>query len=483
MERLAGIDASFLYLETPQVHMHVAFACILDPADRPGGYDFAAVLKHIEDRVARHPVFRRRLARVPFDLHHPLWVEDPNFDLIHHVRRVAVPAPGDAKEFGAMVGRINSTPLDRARPLWEMWLIEGLSGGRVGFMLKVHHSVMDGMSGTGLLLDLFDKSPTPAPLAPPEPPHPERLPSDFELVAFALRSRFMQPFRATRTVTATLMKVAGFLRMQLRNSNKRGGRPLEAPRTHFNRSVSPRRNLAVMRVPLNEVRRIKQELGCTVNDVILAIAGGGLRHYLLGRRSLPETSLTAGCPVSVRAESEASEFNNKVSIMWTTLATDTADPLERVGGIHETTVGAKREFDAMGADTLLRWAEFAGPRMFNLAVRTYSHQHLADHHRPVHNLIISNVPGPQHTLYMAGMKLEAAYPAGPVMEGAGINLTVFSYDGFVDFGYHVDSELVPDVWDLADATKRAFEELCEAVASRTRDHASRDEPQTRSRAG
>lgn len=177
MERLAGIDASFLYMETPQVHMHAGFACILDPGDSAGGCDAAAVMKHVEERASSHPVFRRRLARVPFDLHHPLWVDDPDFDLIHHVHRLALPAPGGPEEFGDMIGRINSTPLDRARPLWAIWIIEGLEDGRLGFALKMHHSLVDGVSGTGLLMHFFDKSKTTI-APPPLLPTPDTVPTD-----------------------------------------------------------------------------------------------------------------------------------------------------------------------------------------------------------------------------------------------------------------------------------------------------------------
>jgi WS/DGAT/MGAT family acyltransferase len=461
MERLAGIDASFLYMETPQVHMHIGFACVLDPGD--SGYDADAVMKHVEERASCHPVFRRRLARVPFDLHHPLWVDDPNFDVIHHVHRVALPAPGGPEEFGAMIGRISSSPLDRAKPLWEIWIIEGLRGGRLGLSLRTHHAVVDGVSGAGLLTHFFDKSRTTIAPPAPLPTEPDKVPTDLELFAHALRSRMMAPVELGRTLGRTVKKATGLFRDQISEGRPSATRPLSAPRTPFNGSVSSRRNLATTRVSLKEIRRIKNALGCTVNDVILATAGGGLRTYLQERDALPEQSLTAACPVSVRTEAQSLEFNNKISILWTSLATDTDDPIERTERIHASTLIAKTEFKAMGGDTLQSWAEFAGPRVFNIAVRAYSSQHLADRHRPVHNLVISNVPGPRESLYLAGLELEAVYPTGPVMEGMGVNLTVYSYRDQVDFGFFVDSELVPDVWDMARATERAFDQLRGAV--------------------
>jgi WS/DGAT/MGAT family acyltransferase len=464
MERLAGIDASFLYMETPQVHMSVGFACILDPGD--SGYDADAVIKHVEERASCHRVFRRRLARVPFDLHHPLWVDDPDFDVIRHVHRTALPAPGGPEEFGAMVGRLSSAPLDRAKPLWEIWVIEGLEGGRLGFVLRTHHSVVDGVSGAGLLMHFFDKSRTTIAPPAPLPTEPDKVPTDAELFAYALRSRMMAPVELGRTLGRTLKKASALFRDQISEGRPSGTRPLGAPRTPFNASVSSRRNLATMRVSLQDIRQIKKALDCTVNDVILATAGGGLRTYLQKRDALPEESLTAACPVSVRTEAQSLEFNNKVDVLWTTLATDTDDPIKRTERIHASTLIAKTEFKAMGGDTLQSWAEFAGPRLFHVAVRAYSSQHLADRHRPVHNLVISNVPGPREALYLAGLKLHAVYPTGPVMEGMGLNLTVYSYGGDVDFGFFVDSKLVPDAWDLARAAKGAFEELRESVRSR-----------------
>ena len=260
MERLAGIDASFLYMETPQVHMHVGFACILDPGDSPEGYDFDAVVKHVEERASCHRVFRRRLARVPFDLHHPLWVDDPDFDLIHHMHRVALPAPGGPEEFGAMIGRISSSPLDRSKPLWEIWIIEGLEGGRLGLSLRMHHSVVDGVSGAGILMHLFDKSPTTIAPPIPLPPEPDKVPSDLELFAYAARSRVKQPVEVLRTMGQTVKKATGLLRDMISERRPAGTRPLGAPRTPFNGSVSPRRNLATMRLSVGEIREIKNAL-------------------------------------------------------------------------------------------------------------------------------------------------------------------------------------------------------------------------------
>lgn len=464
MERLSGMDASFLYLETPKMHMHVAMVAVLDPTDMPGGYSFEAIVQLIEARLHLVPPFRRRLVNVPFRLHHPLWIEDPDFDIIHHVRRVSLPAPGTMHELGRMAGRIASTPLDRSRPLWEAWVIEGLEDGRFAVLVKVHHAAVDGTSGAGLLVHLFDTSPKGRRVKPPEEVPPEQIPSELELVAHAARSRLKQPPRIARLARKTADAVQRVVARRRNPEATNGGTPLTAPRTHFNAAVTARRSAGFARVDLAGVKAIKNATGSKVNDVVLAICAGALRRYLDGRGELPADPLVAVVPISVRPKSElAGQANNKVSAMFTSLATDIDEPLERLKAIHEVTVGAKDEHNAVGADMLMNWAEFAAPTTFNLASRFYTWMRLADFHRPIYNLVISNVPGPPFPIYLAGARLVAAYPLGPVLEGAGLNITVMSYRGQVDFGFMVDAELVPDVEQLAEAVEPAYRELLEAA--------------------
>ena len=475
MERLTGLDASFLYMETPQVPMHIGFATVLDPSEMKGGYSFHKVMDHISDRVQRHPAFRRRLVNVPFDLHHPLWIDDAHFDVIHHVRQVALPKPGGPQEFGNMVGRIIGTPLDRSRALWEAWVIEGLRGGHVGLMVKFHHAAVDGVSGAGLLMHLFDDEPEPAPLPMPKKPEAEQIPSDLELVSFALRSRAKSPITFARVAAQTVRRLTEMAKDKVKSEDGFRGTvgPLQAPRTQFNRSVTARRNLATARFPLSEFKEIKNALEVTVNDVVIAIAGRALRKYLQKNDALPNQSLTAVVPVSVRTKEESAQMNNKVSAMWANLRTDIADPIAHAKEINKVTQRAKRDQKAMGAETLQQWAELAAPRTFNMAMRFYSRMHLADHLPPVHNLVISNVPGPRFPLYLGGARLHAIYPMGPVMEGAGLNLTVMSYLDSIDFSFLVDSELVPDVWDLAAAAEDSFKEIRRA----SRRHAAKAKSQ------
>ena len=466
MERLSGFDASFLYLETPRMHMHVAVLAVLDPSKVPGGYSFERVQELIASRLHLIPPFRRRLVRVPFDLHHPVWVNDPNFDIIHHVRRVSAPAPGGRHELAAITARIISTPLDRSRPLWEVWVIEGLKHGRFAVLTKVHHCAVDGVSGAELLVHIFSLDAENPPLPPPTPIPHEDIPTEGELVRAAAISRVKQPLEMWRLAPRTVRAIAGVAKRRRDPDADVGATPLTAPRTRFNAAITAQRSVALARVPLSGVKAIKNAFGTTVNDVVLALCSGALRSYLKGLGELPKDPLIAVCPISVATTGSNRTSGNKVSAMFTSLATDVADPVERLLAIQKKTRGAKVEHNAIGADMLQDWAEFAAPTTFNLAARFYTSMNLADRHRPIHNLVISNVPGPPFPLYLAGAELVASYPMGPIMEGAGLNVTVMSYKGSVDFGFNAAASLIPDLWALARAVKPAFDELLAATATR-----------------
>ncbi|MCC6226467.1 MAG: wax ester/triacylglycerol synthase family O-acyltransferase [Microthrixaceae bacterium] len=465
MQRLSGLDASFLYLETPTSHMHVAMTGIYDTSTMPGGYSFEAFRNHIRERLHLVPLFTRRLVEVPFQLHHPVWVEDPNFDLDYHVRRIAVPAPGGRRELAEIAAQIASIPLDRNHPLWESWVIEGVKQNRVGFVCKVHHAAIDGAAGAEIMTALYDLEAVPPPRPAPELAEPEQVPTDLELVTHALRSRVRRIPGMVPLLGRTLQSVNNIVQNRRDPEGKVGAVPLTAPRTPWNAAIGPQRRVAFARVGLEEAKAVKDAFGVKLNDVVLAIVAGALREYLERRGDgVPLDPLLAVCPVSVRTEEEVGEGGNRVSAMFTSLATDIDDPAERLRQIATNTEGAKSEHNALGARMLTDWGEFAAPRTFGLASRLYSSMNLADRHRPIHNLVISNVPGPPFPLYLAGAELVAAYPMGPIMEGAGLNATVLSYRYSIDFGFMVDRDLVPDVWDLAAAVGTAFERLQEAAA-------------------
>lgn len=445
------------------MHMHVAMTAIFDPSTMPGGYRFEKIKDFIEGRLHLVPPFRRRVVEVPFRLHHPIWVEDPHFDIDHHIRRIGAPSPGGHRELAEVAAHIASTPLDRTRPLWELHVVEGLADGNIGVVTKMHHCAVDGVSGAELMVNLFDVDPAGRDLEPPEPREPEPVPSDVELVTYALASRARQQLSLLPLVGSTLRTVSTLVSRHRNPHAVVGAVPLTAPPTPWNRAITSHRRMSFTRVSLADVKRIKNHVGCTVNDVVLGLMGGALRRYLDAHGVLPDAPLVAVCPVSVRGDEETGQTNNKVSAMFTSLATDVADPIERLHVIHDVTKGAKEDHNVVGAHLLQDWAEHAAPTTFALAARLYSGMNLSDRHRPIHNVVISNVPGPSFPLYYAGAKLEYTLPMGPVMEGAGLNITVLSYMDHVDIGFMACRDLVPDVWDLVDHVEAAMAEMLSAV--------------------
>ena len=467
MERLSGLDATFLYLETPANHLHVSAVMIFDPSSVPGGYSFEGVKEFIRGRLHLVPQFRRRLAKVPFNLHHPVWFEDPDFDLDYHVRRIAVPSPGGPEELAALAGDIVSHPLDRERPLWELWIVEGLKDGHTAVVAKMHHSTVDGVSGANMMMYLFDLEAAPADVpAAPADWEPEHKQSDVELLAYAARSWARRPMQAARIVPSTVRAATSMIRLRRSDERPSGALPLTGPRTSFNASLTPHRTIAFLSIPLDDIKSIKQAFGCTVNDVVLGVCTGALRQYLAEGGELPGRPLVATCPVSVRTEDESPEVgSNRVSAMFVNLPVHEDDPVERLRLIGRSTAGAKEEHNALGARLLMEWAELAAPNTFALGARVYSRMKLADRHPPANNLVISNVPGPPFPLYFAGARLVALHPLGPIFDGAGLNVTVLSYMDSIGFGFIGCRELMPRIWDLARHVETAADELMKAAAS------------------
>jgi len=471
MERMSGLDASFLYLEAPSLHMHVAMAMTFDPSTIPGGYSFARIKSSIATRVPRAPVFQRRLLEVPLHLGHPVWVDDPDFDIDFHVRLAALPRPGGFRELAELAGDITGHQLDRSRPLWEMWIVEGLADGRIAAIVKMHHSTVDGVSGAALLSVLFDLEPDPAPPVPtgvdgtPGAGHP--IPSALDLMAQAVAARALRPFEMARDVLRTGQRILDVRRVRMVSEERPGlgkaALPLTAPRTSFNRSLTRRRSVAFSAIGLADVKRLKAATGATVNDVVLAVCTGALRSYLLAGDELPDKPLVAVVPVSVEPTGPHAHGSNQVSSMFVQLPTQLGDPRERLGAVRAGTLGAKEEHHALGADTLLNWAEHATPNLFANAARLYSRMRLADRHRPIANLVVSNVPGPDFPLYLAGAEMQAGFPLGPVMDGMGINVTIMSYRGAMYWGIMACPESIPKVWQLAAAVPPALDELLAAA--------------------
>jgi diacylglycerol O-acyltransferase / wax synthase len=462
-ERLTGLDASFLYMETPTLHMHVAIVAVLDPSTVPDGYSFRRVRQMIVDRVPLVPVFQRRLVEVPLRLGHPVWVDDPEFDIDNHLRRAALPSPGGMRELADFAADVTSRQLHRDRPLWEMWVVEGLEDGKIALVAKMHHSTIDGVSGAELLGVLFDLE--------PDPPVPERqgerqldlrVPSNFELVSHAFLARLLRPLGIAQMAWRTAQALVDVRKVR-QGSEGKGAVPLTAPRTSINVSIHARRRVAFAAANLADVKRLKNAMGTTVNDVVLAMCAGALRSYLLAGDELPDIPLVAVVPVSVTPEMAELKGSNKVSAMFVQLPCELDDPLERLRAVHEGTKGAKEEHKALGATTLQNWAEHASPNVFAAAARLYTRMSLADRHRPVANLVISNVPGPNVPLYLGGSEMLGMFPLGPVMDGIGLNITIMSYRGVLNWGLSSDARAVPRLWDVAAAIPSALSELMEAA--------------------
>jgi WS/DGAT/MGAT family acyltransferase len=463
MQRLTGLDATFLYLETPNNHMHVGLTAVFDPSTVPGGYSFEKVRELVRQRLPLLKPFRRRLLEIPFQIHHPLWIEDPDFDLDYHVRRAALPAPGGDKELSEFAEEFMARPLDRRRPLWELYVVEGLENGMIATVSKTHHAAIDGVSGAELVVNLLDLQPEPTPPSVEDDWKPDRVPTDIELLGFAMTSLARQPLAAVKSAKRTAEML-----LNLRRRNREPGvnpppAPFSAPRTSLNTSITPHRRFAYTQVSLDDVKMVKNKLGGTVNDVVLALCSGALRTYLTENDDTIDKSLVAMIPISVRSEDQKGEMGNRVSSMLVSLATDIADPVQRLCTITDGTKQAKDQEKAIGADLLTDWTEFAAPAVAARAARLYSNMRIADRHNPLFNLTISNVPGPNFPLYSAGSRMIAMYPMGPIFDGAGLNITVMSYMGNVNFGLVACRETVPRVWDIAHYLGDALEELKKAA--------------------
>lgn len=460
---LSGLDAAFLYLETPTMHMHVGSVIVLDP----GGRAFTAddLCAYLRPRLHLAPLFRRRLVEVPLGLDHPRWIEDPDFDLEHHVRRAALPSPGGMAELGELAGDIMSRPLDRSRPLWEAWVVEGLEGDRSAIVTKVHHAAIDGISGVEVASAILSPDPDPPP--PGEDDWtPERLPSDLELVTTAVARNVLLPWRTVRLGIDAAGAAAKLLTRRVRTAGRshdpaRLGVPVpfEAPLTVLNGKITAHRRAVFATAELERVKQVKRRLGGTVNDVVLAAVTASLRRYLADAGDPLTRPLVAMVPISIRAHGPNDHGTNQVSMMLVGLPVHVGDPLEAYAMLRSGTHDAKRTHGAVGARTIQDLAELAVGGVFSLAVRTYSRSSAADHHRPLWNTVVSNVPGPRIPLYCAGARMEAMYPLGPVHEGVGVNITLFSYLDRLHVGINTDRLRIANPQSLADGVVDGIEEL------------------------
>jgi WS/DGAT/MGAT family acyltransferase len=420
------------------------------------------------------------LKPVPFGLDYPYWIDDPDFDLEYHVRELAIPPPPTDAKLAEQVARIFARPLDRARPLWEVYLIHGLQDGNVALLTKIHHSTVDGMSGAEIMGVLLDLSPEGREPPPPSDSTPDSEPSDLEMLARGLLGmpRYVQRVLGALPSTLPNLEDAPILSdlpgaktlgrntaRVVRALRRRESRVLErttlsTPRTSFNGRVSPHRRFAFGQLPLAEVKAVKNEYGVTVNDVVVALCAGAVRRWLIEHKELPDQPLVTQVPVSVRSEEQQGTYGNRIGMMSIPLFTNEHDPHKRLQLTHDALRTAKERHRALPAQLLQDATQFIPPAVFARAARvTFS---LAATRTPVWNLVVSNVPGPQFPLYLAGARMEANYPVSVITDGLGLNITVMSYCGHMDFGIVADREQMRDVWKLMDWLGDSLEELLPA---------------------
>lgn len=468
MKRLSGMDATFLYLETPEMHMHVIGVLLLDTSTMSEGQAFDKIRTMVEDRIHLMPSFRRRLVSVPFGLGHPVWIDDPTFDVENHLMRIGAPPPGDQKALAEVVGEIASRQLDRSKPLWEMWVVEGLEDGQAAIVTKMHHATIDGASGADIMVHLLDLTPEIADKPKPERPFiGERKPGDLSLLTSALLTQLANPVRILGAMTRAAGNGVKMIRAMARRGDTPTAAPFLAPRLRMSGALTPHRSVAFGQASLDDLKEIKNVFGAKVNDVVLAIATHALRSYLQSIDELPEKPLVAACPISVRKEGVERDSANQVSNMLVPLPVQVESPAQQLEIITEATKRSKELANAIGAETLMDWAEFLAPRLFTTAMRVYSGSRLPDLHPPALNCIVSNVPGPPVPLYTAGARILAIYPMGPLLPGAGVNITILSNMGNVDFGVIACRDTVPEIWRIADGLAEGVALLLKAARERT----------------
>lgn len=456
MEQLTGLDAAFLALETPTTTGHVGGVSILDPSTAPERLDLARITEVIEERLPLVPVLRRKLQNVPLGLDQPYWVDDPHFDIEYHVRELALPRPGSPAQLAEQVARIHARPLDRTRPLWETYLITGLAKRRVAVYTKVHHSAFDGVSGTELVTVLMDLTPEGRELPPAEPFDPPAPPSRLSLAGRTAVGLAKRPLQATRLATDAIRSVPslapaiGPFVARVAGVGRRSdgalleGQRLTAPTTPFNQTISQHRKLSLTSIPLDDVKEVKRAFGVSVNDVVMAMCAGVLRTWLLEHDALPEVPLVAMVPVSIRDPRAHASGGNRVSAMLASLPTQVSDPVERLARVHQATEIAKSQQAFIPQGLVDDISDFAPPALTARAARMMFGSQLLNR-LPAFNVVISNVPGPNIPVYMAGAKLLAHYPVSIVTDGVGLNITLIGYLGQLHFGIVAAREVVPDV--------------------------------------
>jgi WS/DGAT/MGAT family acyltransferase len=506
VKQLTGVDASFLYMETGRSFGHVSGLGIFErPAD-PDFLPYEVTRDRLAAKLPELEPLRRRLVDVPLQLDHPFWIEDPDFDLEFHVRDSGLPPPGTDDKLVQLVARLIGRPMDRAHPLWEVYVIEGLTDNRFAILTKLHHATIDGASGAELMKIVYETEPGGSGADGEDGqdrqdrpdgqevvdrlPRPQAVPSPAVALSWALRGMVRKPDKFVRLQIRALRALGELTRnrgltgmadlartipnpigarVAARRERTFDGPPpppeTAAPPTPFNAAITPHRRVAIRATPLDDIKAIKQAAGTTVNDVVMAVCAGALRQFLIERDALPDRPLVAMVPVSTRTGAEADPWTNRVSAMFPVLPTLSSDPVERLRQMQLTMNEAKDRFALVPADVLTEYAEFAPPALFIRAARVSAQLRLADRfHFPV-NVVISNVPGPRHPLYLHTARMLHYFPVSTIVDGQGLNITVQSYLDTLDWGLVACRELVPDLEMLADLLIEEILNLAKAVGA------------------
>jgi WS/DGAT/MGAT family acyltransferase len=475
MQQLTGLDSLFLYLETDNAPMHIGGVALLDVETPFGRLDYETFRRLLLSRLRASKVFRQKLASVPLNLGKPYWVDHPDFDIDHHLERTQVPEPGGNREVAALASWEFARPLDRDRPLWSfVWAegvdgIEGVPKGSVALISRVHHAAIDGVSGAEILGALFDVEPKAPPAEEPDiemavdeedEERPDAL-SPLSLLGRAGKGLVDLGKAYPGTVAETIKGLARSGNLWRRHKVHPPPLPFSAPRSRFNVPITKERTWGCEILPLDQLKAIRKQvdLPVTLNDVVLTVCSGALRSYLLEKDDLPDEPLVAMVPISVRTEDKQGAAGNEVSAMLVPLATDEADPIKRLERIHQEATGAKRHHQAIGAHTLSDYTEFIPFSLAGVASRLYTRMELAERHRPIFNVVITNVPGPQIPLYIGGAPLLANAGMAPIFDGMGLILPIFSYNGRLSISALSCRKVLPDMDRFTAGIRGALEEL------------------------
>jgi len=458
-ERLSALDASFLEIEDPSTHMHVAATLLFEPgplATPEGGLDVERLRAYIESRLVHIPRYRQRLAYVPLE-HHPVWIDDDRFNVFYHVRHTSLPRPGGERQLKRLCGRILSQKLDATKPLWEIWVVEGLEGGRFALVAKTHHCMIDGVSGVDLLTAILSPTADDA-FVPCTAWTPRPAPSGRELVASEIRRRAAMPLDVARAaaraigdpahaLSSALETATGFVNVLGESASAADATPLNPDR------IGPHRRFDWLRLDLNEVKGVKRRIGGTVNDVVLATVVGALRRYLPARGvALDAIDFRALVPVSVRASVERGRLGNKVSQMITRLPLDEPDPYRCLQRVTAITERLKRSHQVEASEWLEDLDDWAGLGLMSQVMRLSAQRRLF-------NLVVTNVPGPPVPLYLLGAPLLAPYPGVPLFTNQALGIALFSYCDGLYWGLSADWDAVPDLHELVLAVEDSFADL------------------------